>query len=85
MKLKSLADSLFMLAVIAAGAYGLYYFLNTPKEPSKTSARYQENEQETRFDQIEDASGNLDDCYRYTDPNSIEACIERRTNQELKE
>ena len=85
MNLKSLADSLFMLAIIAAGAYGVYYFLNTPDEQSKASARYKENEQETRFDQIEDASGSLDDCYRYTDPNSIEACIERRTNQELKE
>ena len=82
MNLKTVTDNILLLGLIAAGAYGLYYHLSRGQESDKAAARYHENEQETRFDQIEDAGGNLDDCYRYTDPDSIEACIEKRTKQQ---
>ncbi|MEJ2177863.1 MAG: hypothetical protein P8Y12_07905 [Gammaproteobacteria bacterium] len=85
MNLKTITDNLLMLGALAAAAYGLYYYLNGPKEPAKATARYQENEQETRFDQLEESSGSLDDCYRYSDPNSIEACIERRTKADQQD
>ncbi|MGI9318449.1 MAG: hypothetical protein ACR2QW_14055 [bacterium] len=85
MNLKTMTDNLLVLIALAAGAYGLYYYMKSPQEPTKATARYLENEQETRFDQIEDAKGNLDDCYRYANADSVEACIERRTRENAKE
>lgn len=79
MKIKSLIDSLLPLIILAAAGYGFYYYLKSQPEPAKTTARYQENDQETSFDQIEDAKGGLDDCYRYTNADHIQACIEART------
>jgi len=79
MKVKGLIDSLIPLIILAAAGYGLYYYLKSPPESSKTTARYQENDQETSFDQIEDGKGGLDDCYRYISSDHIQACVDART------
>ncbi|MGB5705201.1 MAG: hypothetical protein WBM41_00105 [Arenicellales bacterium] len=79
MKIKGLVDSLIPLIILAAAGYGLYHYLISPPETAKTTARYQENDQETSFDQIEDGKGGLDDCYRYVNADHIQGCIEAKT------
>ncbi len=77
--MKNLFENILMLAVIFGGGYALYHYLVDPPEESRSQVRYLENDQATMFHEREEAGNNLDDCYRYANPDSVQGCIERRS------
>ena len=79
--MKSLLDNILLLAVMIGGAYALYHYLINPPEKKNTEVRYFENDQATMFHEREDAGNNLDDCYRYANPDSVRGCIENRSKE----
>ena len=76
--MKRLLDNLMLLAVMIGAAYGLYWYLTDPPEKQSARIRYKENDQATMFHLREDGGNNLDDCYRYTNPDSVQGCLEQR-------
>ena len=77
MRLGTALKDLVWLAPVALAAYFLYSFMGMTEPDNGNSIRYRDNDQSTRFDQIEEVRGNLDDCERYANPSHVRACNEK--------
>ena len=75
--MKRMLDNLLLLALMIGAAYGLYRYLQDPPEEKPVVVRYKENDQATMFHEREDGGNNLDDCYRHSDPDVIQGCLEQ--------